>query len=58
MSRRTAFNSVGGKAALLKLALNWAIVGDDEPIAMADRPAIQAIQAIQAESDPRKAFIL
>jgi hypothetical protein len=32
------FNSVGGKVALLKLALDWAIVGDDEPIALADRP--------------------
>jgi AcrR family transcriptional regulator len=57
VSRRTAFNSVGGKAALLKLALDWAIVGDDEPITMADRPAIKAIQA---ESDPgqRKALML
>jgi AcrR family transcriptional regulator len=55
VSRRTVFNSVGGKAALLKLALDWAIVGDDEPIAMVDRPAIKAIQA---ESDPRKALML
>jgi AcrR family transcriptional regulator len=55
VSRRTVFNSVGGKAALLKLALDWAIVGDDEPIAMADRPAIKAIQA---ESDPRKGLML
>jgi hypothetical protein len=55
VSRRTVFNSVGGKAALLKLALDWAIVGDDEPIAMADRPAIKAIRA---ESDPRKALML
>jgi len=55
VSRRTVFNSVDGKAALLKLALDWAIVGDDEPIAMADRPAIKAIQA---EPDPRKALML
>jgi AcrR family transcriptional regulator len=55
VSRRTVFNSVGGKAALLKLALDWAIVGDDEPIVLADRPAIKAIQA---ESDPRKALVL
>jgi AcrR family transcriptional regulator len=55
VSRRTVFNSVGGKAALLKLALDWAIVGDDEPIALADRPAIKAILA---ESDPRKALML
>src|SRR5215469_2866819 len=50
VSRRTVFNSVGGKVALLKLAIDWAIVGDDEPVALADRPAIQAIRA---ERDPR-----
>ena len=55
VSRRTVFNSVGGKAALLKLALDWAIVGDDEPIALADRPAIKAILA---EPDSRKALML
>ena len=55
VSRRTVFNSVGGKVALLKVALDWAIVGDDEPVALADRPAIKAILA---ESDPRKALML
>jgi AcrR family transcriptional regulator len=55
VSRRTIFNSVGGKAALLKLAVDWAIVGDDEPVPLADRPAVKAIQA---EPDPRKALAL
>jgi AcrR family transcriptional regulator len=55
VSRRTVFNSVGGKVALLKLALDWAIVGDDEPIPLVDRPAIKAILA---ESDPGKALML
>jgi len=55
VSRRTVFNSVGGKAALLKLAVDWAVVGDDEPIPLADRPAVKAIQA---EPDPRKALTL
>jgi AcrR family transcriptional regulator len=55
VSRRTVFNSVGGKVALLKLALDWAIVGDDEPIALIDRPAIKAILA---EPDPSKALML
>jgi AcrR family transcriptional regulator len=55
VSRRTVFNSVGGKVVLLKLAMEWAIVGDDEPVPLADRPAIKAIQA---ESDPRKALAL
>ena len=55
VSRRTVFNSAGGKVALLKLALDWAIVGDDEPIPLADRPAIKAILA---QSDPRPALML
>ena len=55
VSRRTVFNSAGGKAALLKLAWDWAIVGDDEPIPLADRPAVKAIQA---EPDPHKALAL
>ena len=55
VSRRTVFNSAGGKATLLKLAYEWAIVGDDEPVPLADRPAVKAIQA---EPDPRKALAL
>ena len=55
VSRRTVFNAVGGKVALLKLALDWAIVGDDEPVALVDRPAIKAIRA---ERDPRRALDL
>jgi len=43
VSRKTVFDSVGGKAALLKYAYDWSIAGDDEPVAMADRPAIQRI---------------
>jgi AcrR family transcriptional regulator len=55
VSRRTVFDSVGGKAALLKLALDWAFVGDDEPVALAERPAVKAIVA---ETDPRQALML
>ena len=55
VSRRTVFNSAGGKATLLKLAYEWAVAGDDEPVPLADRPAVKAIQA---EPDPRKALTL
>lgn len=41
VSRKTVFTAVGGKAALLKVAWDWALTGDDEPIAMADRPVIR-----------------
>jgi AcrR family transcriptional regulator len=54
VSRRTVFNSAGGKAALLRLAFDWAIVGDDEPVALADRPAVQAVRT---ERDPHRALM-
>lgn len=39
------FTAVGGKLELLKLGLDWAIAGDDEPLAMADRPEIATLFA-------------
>lgn len=41
VSRKTVFASAGGKADILKLAIDWAIVGDDEPVALSQRPVIQ-----------------
>jgi|SRR5215211_2064281 len=43
VSRKTVFTAVGGKLDLLKLAFDWAIAGDDEPIAVADRPEIKRL---------------
>ena len=54
VSRRTVFNSAGGKSVLLKLAFDWAIVGDDEPVALADRPEVRAVRA---EQDPHRALL-
>ena len=51
VSRATVFTAVGRKPALLKTALDVAIVGDDEPIALPDRPRSRAVRA---ESDPRR----
>ena len=45
VGRKTVFDSVGGKGALLKLAWDWALVGDDEPISMEQRPEVQAMLA-------------
>lgn len=50
VSRKTVFTSVGGKAALLKLALDWALVGDDEPVAMSERQVIAELEQI---TDPQ-----
>lgn len=55
VSRRTVVNAVGGKAALLSLAWDQTLVGDDEPVAMAERPAVQAIEAC---TDPAEAIRL
>ena len=43
VSRKTVFTSVGGKVGLLKLAIDWALVGDDEPVALDDRPALREL---------------
>jgi AcrR family transcriptional regulator len=55
VSRATVFTSVGGKPMLLKTALDVAIVGDDEPVALPERPRSKAIRA---EPDPRKYLAL
>ena len=44
VSRATVF-TVGGKPELLKLAYDTAIGGDDEDVAMADRPAVRELLA-------------
>ena len=50
VSRKTVFTAVGGKLELLKTALDWAVAGDDRPVALADREAMQ--QVLEA-SDPK-----
>ncbi|MGH9208112.1 MAG: TetR/AcrR family transcriptional regulator [Acidimicrobiales bacterium] len=44
VSRATVFASVGGKAAILKTAYDIAIVGDDEPIPLPQRPWAIAVR--------------
>ena len=55
VSRKTVFASGGSKFALLKDAYDWSLVGDDEPIAMADRAPVQQIIATM---DPGRAVEL
>ena len=43
VGRKTVFTSVGGKPAVLKLAIDWALVGDDEPVPVGDRPEMRAL---------------
>src|SRR4051794_19286285 len=48
-SRKTVFASAGGKADLMKLALDWATVGDDDPVPLAERSNVRDIGHL---SDP------
>jgi AcrR family transcriptional regulator len=49
VSRKTVFNAVGGKLRLLETAMDWATVGDDEPVPLLDRPEVESIAR---QSDP------
>ena len=55
VSRKTVFTSVGGKVGLLKLAIDWALVGDDEPVALDDRPVVRELER---ETDPHRAVVM
>jgi AcrR family transcriptional regulator len=54
VSRKTVFTSVGGKAEALKLAIDWALVGDDEPVPMLERPHVKAMRH---EPDARRILV-
>jgi AcrR family transcriptional regulator len=45
VSRKTVFTSAGGKPALMKLAYDFAVTGDDEPDPLRERPVIKALEA-------------
>src|SRR5512144_1001101 len=49
VSRKTVFTSVGGKVELLKLAYDYAMAGDDEPVPMSER---EGLQEVINEPDP------
>lgn len=41
VSRKTVFTAVGGKAELLKTALDWAVAGDDAAVPVAERQDVR-----------------
>jgi AcrR family transcriptional regulator len=53
VARQTVFSAFGSKGALLKEAIDVRLVGDDEPVAMEDRPEAQRV--LHA-TDPRDAI--
>ncbi|MGE2722556.1 TetR/AcrR family transcriptional regulator [Mycolicibacterium celeriflavum] len=48
VSRKTVFTSVGGKVDLLRIAMEWAVAGDDAPVALVDR---REVRELLAEND-------
>ena len=44
VSQQFIYSAFGSKRGLLSKVVDWTIVGDDEPIPMAERPSIRAIQ--------------
>ena len=51
VSRSTVFSAAGGKAWLLKTSYDRAIVGDDEPVPLLERPQVRAMFAM---TDPHR----
>jgi len=43
VSVQTVYNVIGGKSAVLKAVYDVTLAGDDEPVAMSDRPAFRAM---------------
>lgn len=51
VSRKTVFTAVGGKLDLFKIALDWAVAGDDRQLALADR---SDFRELLDQTDPEK----
>jgi AcrR family transcriptional regulator len=51
VSRATVFNAVGGKATLLRAAYDTALVGDDEPVPLPQRPWAQPVRLATTQRD-------
>ncbi|KUH75083.1 TetR family transcriptional regulator [Mycolicibacterium novocastrense] len=45
VSRKTVFTSVGGKVDLLRVAMEWAVAGDDAPVGLVDRDEMRGLLA-------------
>ena len=53
VSAQTVYNAVGGKAQVVKAVYDVLLVGDDEPVAMQDRPEFRAM----SDAPDREAFV-
>jgi AcrR family transcriptional regulator len=53
VSAQTVYNAIGGKAAVVKAVYDVLLVGDDEPVAMQDRPEFRAM----SQAPDREGFV-
>ncbi|MFC3808106.1 TetR/AcrR family transcriptional regulator [Terrabacter sp. MAHUQ-38] len=53
VSAQTVYNAIGGKAAVVKAVYDVMLVGDDEPVAMQDRPEFRAM----SQAPDREGFV-
>lgn len=56
VSPQTIYNSYGGKAEVLKAVYDVLLAGDDEPIAMNDRPEIARVRSQRSASATLRAY--
>jgi AcrR family transcriptional regulator len=56
VTAQTIYNAVGSKQALLKAAYDVTLVGDDEPVSLADRPDVRAMYALTDPVDLLHAY--
>ena len=57
VSPQTVYNSVGGKAAVIKAVYDVRLAGDDEPVAMNDRPEIRAVLAAPSAAEAIRRYV-
>jgi AcrR family transcriptional regulator len=57
VSTQTVYNAVGGKGEVVKAIYDVRLAGDDAPIAMNDRPEIQAVLAATSASECLRRYV-
>ncbi len=57
VSPQTIYNSIGGKAAVIKALYDVRLAGDDEPVPMAERPEIRRIAEQPDAASSLRAYI-
>lgn len=57
VSPQTVYNSIGGKAAVIKAVYDVRLAGDDEPVAMNDRPEIQAVFVAPTAAEALRRYV-